>query len=103
MNRLGHVALLAGCMTVSSWVFGPANTPPVHVPSAISSEVRGTETLSALIQAATDRLRAVPAAPGQRPPFIPAAVIVVQSQAVRVVTLGTALAGTAGHPVAWIP
>lgn len=105
MNRHARSAALVAAMAVPLTV-GPWASRPVPVsPEApgVSAEVKGSETLAELIQRTSDRSGAQPAEPGRRPGFIPAAVLVVQGQAVVRVSLDTALAGRSGSVVAWIP
>ena len=98
--------LPALCLSAASWL-----TPLVSHPSAAqsqtapvaSAEVRGSEARQDAVQRATDVYRAVPALPGQRPPFLPRRAVSVKRGHVGVCSLGPALAGRCGSVLAWVP
>ncbi len=109
VNRSGRVVLMAGCITVSSWLFGPAHAPSMPSGSPLSHAVataeaqQGERTLET-VERLSALYRGIPARPGVRPAFIPSGVLVVGSGGeVRRVDLGRALTGRAGSIVAWLP
>ncbi len=107
LSKIGHVAAMVGAMTVSSWIVGHPVSPTM--PLAGSTVLSGAmitahegESTGQLIQAVSQACHAQPAAPGVRPPFIPASVIVVRSGRVSRVSLASGLSSP-GDVVAWCP
>lgn len=105
MSRAGHVALYTVAMSAGLWA---AQQPPMAVPgpeshAAISAEAQQGERTVDAVERLTERLRGTPARPGARPPFVPAAAILVRDGRVVSVGLAEALSGRAGGVVAWVP
>lgn len=93
-------AAVLGAAGASS--YGPIHVRTVKAPETAAANYRVAEYRDDAIHAATARLGAVPVTPGQRPPFIPRATIVVRDNVVSTCPLGPALAGQCGAIVAWI-
>ncbi len=108
LSKTGHVALLAGCMTVANWIAGqPAElgttskAPQNH--AAMIEEAAGGERTVELVDSLTARLAGTPARPGVRPAIIPSGAIVIKGGRPALVGLDEALSGRAGSLVVWVP